>query len=502
MRVILRNCGVIDPRDITHYIARDGYSALGKVLSTMTPEEVIDSVKASGLRGRGGAGFPTGMKWGFARSAKGDKKYLICNADEGDPGAFMDRAVLEGDPHAVLEGMIIAAYAIGTETGYIYVRAEYPIAIEHLNIAVKQAEELGLLGQNILGSGVNFEVKIKEGAGAFVCGEETALMASIEGRSGMPRPRPPFPANSGLWGKPTNINNVETFANIPPIILRGADWYAGLGTEGSKGTKLFALAGKVNNTGLIEVPMGITLREIIFDIGGGIPGKKEFKAVQIGGPSGGCVPAEYLDLPIDYDSLSKAGAIMGSGGMIAMDEDTCMVDVAGYFMRFVQSESCGKCVPCRLGTKRMLEILDRIIEGMGQESDMELLAEMAGTIKDSSLCALGQTAPNPVLTTIRFFRNEYEAHINSKYCPAHVCTSLFVYQIDAEECKGCGLCKKNCPQNAIAGERKQAHIIDQTLCVKCGLCIDVCPFNAVVKASSKREIEPSVTTADAVAPSN
>lgn len=502
MRVILRNCGIIDPRDITHYIARDGYAALSKVLSTMTPEEVIDSVKASGLRGRGGAGFPTGMKWGFARSAKGDKKYLICNADEGDPGAFMDRAVLEGDPHAVLEGMIIAAYAIGAETGYIYVRAEYPIAIEHLNIAVKQAEELGLLGQNILGSGVNFEVKIKEGAGAFVCGEETALMASIEGRSGMPRSRPPFPANSGLWGKPTNINNVETFANIAPIILRGADWYAGLGTEGSKGTKLFALAGKVNNTGLIEVPMGITLREVIFDIGGGIPGEKEFKAVQIGGPSGGCVPSEYLDLPIDYDSLSKAGAIMGSGGMIAMDEDTCMVDVARYFMRFVQSESCGKCVPCRLGTKRMLEILDRIIEGMGQESDMELLAEMAGIIKDSSLCALGQTAPNPVLTTIRFFRNEYEAHINSKYCPAHVCTSLFVYQIDAEECKGCGLCKKNCPQNAIAGERKQAHTIDQTLCVKCGLCIDVCPFNAIVKAFSKRELEPSVTIADAAAPSN
>jgi len=485
MKVILRNCGIIDPRDITHYIARDGYAALSKVLSTMTPEEVIDSVKASGLRGRGGAGFPTGMKWGFARSAKGDKKYLICNADEGDPGAFMDRAVLEGDPHAVLEGMIIAAYAIGAETGYVYVRAEYPIAIEHLNAAVKQAEELGLLGQNILGSGVNFEVKIKEGAGAFVCGEETALMASIEGRSGMPRSRPPFPANSGLWGKPTNINNVETFANIAPIILRGADWYAGLGTEGSKGTKLFALAGKVNNTGLIEVPMGITLREVVFDIGGGIPGEKEFKAVQIGGPSGGCVPAEYLDLPIDYDSLSKAGAIMGSGGMIVMDEGTCMVDVARYFMSFVQSESCGKCVPCRLGTKRMLEILERIVKGIGEESDMELLAEMAGIIKDSSLCALGQTAPNPVLTTIRFFRNEYEAHINSKYCPAHVCTSLFAYQIDGEECKGCGLCKKNCPQNAIAGERKQAHIIDQALCIKCGLCMDVCPFNAIVKASSK-----------------
>jgi NADH:ubiquinone oxidoreductase subunit F (NADH-binding)/(2Fe-2S) ferredoxin/Pyruvate/2-oxoacid:ferredoxin oxidoreductase delta subunit len=477
MKVVLRNCGKIDPKNIMHYIARDGYAALSKVLFTATPEEVIDSVKASGLRGRGGAGFPTGLKWGFARAAKGDTKYLICNADEGDPGAFMDRAVLEGDPHAVLEGMIIAAYAIGTETGYIYVRAEYPIAVEHLRIAVRQAEELGLLGENILGSGINFRINIKEGAGAFVCGEETALMASIEGRRGMPRPRPPFPANSGLWGKPTNINNVETFANISPIILRGADWYASIGTERSKGTKLFALAGKVNNTGLVEVPMGVSLREVVFDIGGGVPEEKEFKAVQIGGPSGGCVPAEHLDLPIDYDSLSSVGAIMGSGGMIVMDEDTCMVDVARYFMNFVQNESCGKCVPCRIGTKRMLEILTRITEGEGEDGDVDLLADMAAIIKDASLCALGQTAPNPVLTTISFFRDEYEAHIKDRRCPAHVCGSLFAYQIDASVCTGCGLCKKNCPQDAISGERRQPHEIDQELCIRCGVCFDVCRFS-------------------------
>jgi len=482
MRVVLRNCGMIDPKNIMHYIARDGYAALSKVLFTISdPEEVIASVRASGLRGRGGAGFPTGVKWGFARAAKGDTKYIICNGDEGDPGAFMDRAVLEGDPHSVLEGMIIAAYAIGAETGYIYVRAEYPIAVEHVKIAVQQAEALGLLGENILGSGFNFKINIKEGAGAFVCGEETALMASIEGRRGMPRPRPPFPANSGLWGKPTNINNVETFANISPIILRGADWYASIGTEGSKGTKLFALAGKVNNTGLVEVPMGVTLREVIFDIGGGIPDGKEFKAVQIGGPSGGCVPAQHLDIAIDYDSLSSVGAIMGSGGMIAMDEDTCMVDVARYFMNFVQNESCGKCVPCRVGTKRMLEILTRITEGEGKDGDVDLLADMAEIIKDSSLCALGQTAPNPVLTTINFFRNEYEAHIRDKRCPAHVCGSLFAYQIDASVCTGCGLCMKNCPQEAISGERRQPHEIDQDLCIRCGVCFDVCKFGAVVK---------------------
>lgn len=482
MKVVLRNCGMIDPQNIMEYIARDGYAALSKVFSSMTSEEVIESVKASGLRGRGGAGFPTGVKWGFARTAKGDTKYLICNGDEGDPGAFMDRAVLEGDPHAVLEGMIIAAYAIGCQTGYIYVRAEYPIAVEHVRIAVQQAEELGLLGRNILGSGFNFEIKIKEGAGAFVCGEETALMASIEGRRGMPRPRPPFPANSGLWGKPTNINNVETLANIAPIILKGADWYASLGTEGSKGTKLFALAGKVNNTGLVEVPMGITLREVIFDIGGGIPDDKEFKAVQIGGPSGGCVPAQHLDLPVDYDSLSSVGAIMGSGGMVVMDEDTCMVDVARYFMDFVQNESCGKCVPCRIGTKRMLETLTRISEGRGAEGDVDQLIDMAEIIKDSSLCALGQTAPNPVLTTIKFFRNEYESHIRDRCCPARVCSNLLTYQIDPELCKGCGLCAKNCPQEAISGERKEPHEIDQDLCIKCGLCFEVCPFEAVVRA--------------------
>jgi NADH-quinone oxidoreductase subunit F len=482
MKVVLRNCGMINPRNIMDYIARDGYAALSKVFSSMTSEEVIESVKASGLRGRGGAGFPTGVKWGFARSAKGDTKYLICNADEGDPGAFMDRAVLEGDPHAVLEGMIIAAYAIGCQTGYMYVRAEYPIAVEHVKIAVQQAEELGLLGKNILGSGFDFEIKIKEGAGAFVCGEETALMASIEGRRGMPRPRPPFPANSGLWGKPTNINNVETFANIAPIILKGADWYASLGTEGSKGTKLFALAGKVNNTGLVEVPMGITLREVIFDIGGGIPDDKEFKAVQIGGPSGGCIPAQHLDLPVDYDSLSSVGAIMGSGGMVVMDEDTCMVDVARYFMDFVQNESCGKCVPCRIGTKRMLETLTRISEGRGAEGDVDQLIDMAEIIKDSSLCALGQTAPNPVLTTIKFFRNEYESHIRDRCCPARVCSNLLIYQIDQELCKGCGLCAKNCPQEAISGERKEPHEINQDLCIKCGLCFEVCPFEAVVRA--------------------
>jgi len=482
MKVVLRNCGMINPRNIMDYIARDGYAALSKVFSSMASEEVIESVKASGLRGRGGAGFPTGVKWGFARAAKGDTKYLICNADEGDPGAFMDRAVLEGDPHAVLEGMIIAAYAIGCQTGYMYVRAEYPIAVEHVKIAVQQAEELGLLGKNILGSGFNFEMKIKEGAGAFVCGEETALMASIEGRRGMPRPRPPFPANSGLWGKPTNINNVETFANIAPIVLRGADWYASLGTEGSKGTKLFALAGKVNNTGLIEVPMGITLREVIFDIGGGVPDDKEFKAVQIGGPSGGCIPAQHLDLPVDYDSLSSVGAIMGSGGMVVMDEDTCMVDVARYFMDFVQNESCGKCVPCRIGTKRMLETLTRISEGRGAEGDVDQLIDMAEIIKDSSLCALGQTAPNPVLTTIKFFRNEYEAHIRDRCCPARVCSNLLTYQIDPELCKGCGLCAKNCPQEAISGERKEPHEINQDLCIKCGLCFEVCPFEAVVRA--------------------
>lgn len=481
IKIVLRNCGMIDPKNIMHYIARDGYSALVKVLTEMTPDEVINVVKESGLRGRGGAGFSTGMKWGFARAEKQEKKYIICNADEGDPGAFMDRAVLEGDPHTVIEGMLIGAFAIGAEDGYIYVRAEYPIAVEHINIAVKQAEELGLLGDNILGSGLNFHLHIKEGAGAFVCGEETALIASIEGRRGMPRMRPPFPANSGLWNKPTNINNVETWANIPPIIINGSDWYASMGTEKSKGTKAFALAGKVNNTGLIEVPMGITLRKIIFDIGGGIPGGKEFKAVQVGGPSGGCLPATHLDLPIDYDSLISAGAIVGSGGMIVMDEESCMVDVARYFMNFVQNESCGKCIPCRVGTRRMLEILNRITEGEGTEEDINMLSEMAASIKVSSLCALGQTAPNPVLTTLRYFKDEYEAHVKGQCCPAHVCPSLYFYLIDSEACRGCGLCKKQCPQQCISGERRKPHEINSDECIRCGICFDVCPFDAIIK---------------------
>ncbi|MGQ9611026.1 MAG: NADH-quinone oxidoreductase subunit NuoF [bacterium] len=481
IKIVLRNCGMIDPKNIMHYIARNGYSALVKVLTEMTPDEVINVVKESGLRGRGGAGFSTGMKWGFARAEKQKKKYIICNADEGDPGAFMDRAVLEGDPHTVIEGMLIGAFAIGAEDGYIYVRAEYPIAVEHINIAVKQAEELGLLGDNILGSGLNFHLHIKEGAGAFVCGEETALIASIEGRRGMPRMRPPFPANSGLWNKPTNINNVETWANIPPIIINGSDWYASMGTEKSKGTKAFALAGKVNNTGLIEVPMGITLRKIIFDIGGGIPGGKEFKAVQVGGPSGGCLPATHLDLPIDYDSLISAGAIVGSGGMIVMDEESCMVDVARYFMNFVQNESCGKCIPCRVGTRRMLEILNRITEGEGTEEDINMLSEMAASIKVSSLCALGQTAPNPVLTTLRYFKDEYEAHVKGQCCPAHVCPSLYFYLIDSEACRGCGLCKKQCPQQCISGERRKPHEINSDECIRCGICFDVCPFDAIIK---------------------
>ena len=424
MKLVLRNCGMIDPTNILHYIARDGYSAIGKALSGISPEDVINEVKVSVLRGRGGAGFPTGVKWELARLAKGNEKYIVCNADEGDPGAFMDRAVLEGDPHSVLEGMILAAYAIGAQVGYIYVRAEYPIAVRHLEIAVKQLEELVLLGDNILGSGFNFRIIIMQGAGAFVCGEETALMASIEGRRGMPRPRPPFPANSGLWGKPTNINNVETYANIPNIVNNGGNWYAGIGTEKSKGTKIFALAGDVNNTGLIEVPMGITLKEVIFEIGGGIPDGRHFKAVQVGGPSGGCVPIQYINLPIDYDSLSNVGAIMGSGGMIVMDDDSCMVDIARYFMEFVQDESCGKCVPCRAGTNRMLEILTRITKGQGREGDVELLLDIANTVKNTSLCALGQTSPNSVLSTVRYFRDEYESHIKLKRCPAVICKEI------------------------------------------------------------------------------
>ena len=479
-RVVLSKCGAINPEKIEEYIALGGYEALGKVLTTMTPEQVIEEIKKSGLRGRGGAGFPTGMKWQFAHGAKGDKKYIICNADEGDPGAFMDRSVLEGDPHAVLEGMAIGAYAIGADEAYMYVRAEYPLAIKRLEIAIDQAEKMGLLGQNIFGSGFNLKIHIKKGAGAFVCGEETALMASIEGRRGMPRPRPPFPANSGLWGKPTNINNVETWANVPQIILKGADWFRSMGTEKSTGTKVFALTGKINHTGLAEVPMGITMREIIFDIGGGIPNGKKFKAVQIGGPSGGCLPESMLDTPVDYDSLTKVGAMMGSGGLVVMDETTCMVDVAKFFLNFTQSESCGKCTPCREGTKRMLEILNRITSGQGTETDLEVLEDLAKTIKVSALCGLGQTAPNPVLSTLKYFRDEYEAHIKEKRCPAGACEKLAQYFI-TEDCKGCGLCARNCPVHAITGEPKKRHVIDQTMCIKCGTCMQNCPFKAITK---------------------
>ncbi len=479
-RLVLEHCGAINPEQIEEYIAVGGYEALAKSITTMTPQEVIDEVKKSGLRGRGGGGFPTGMKWQFAANSVNDKKYVICNADEGDPGAFMDRSVLEGDPHKVLEGMAICGYAIGADEGYIYVRAEYPLAIKRLRIAIEQAEQMGLLGDNIFGTKFSFKIHIKEGAGAFVCGEETALMASIEGRRGMPRPRPPFPAVSGLWGKPTNINNVETFANIASIITNGADWYCGFGTEKSRGTKVFALTGKINNTGLAEVPMGITMREIIFDIGGGITGGKKFKAVQIGGPSGGCLPESMLDLSVDYDSLISAGAMMGSGGLVVMDEDTCMVDVAKFFLNFTQSESCGKCTPCREGTKRMLEILTRITEGQGREGDIELLEELARNIKETALCGLGQSAPNPVLSTLKYFRDEYEAHIKEKRCPAGVCEKLANYKI-TEQCKGCGLCARQCPVQAISGTPRSQHVIDTTKCIKCGACMAACPFKAIVK---------------------
>jgi len=486
VRIALRNCGNIDPTSINHYIAGGGYDGLSEALR-MNGQEVIDEIKKSGLRGRGGAGFSTGLKWQFCHDAARSQKYIICNADEGDPGAFMDRAVLEGDPHAVLEGMLIGAYAIGASEGYIYIRAEYPLAIERLKVALGQMEKYGLLGDNIMDSGFNFHVKIKEGAGAFVCGEETALMASIEGNRGMPRSRPPFPAQSGLWGKPTNINNVETWANVSAIMKKGADWYASYGTEKSKGTKTFSLVGKVLRTGLIEVPMGIPLREIIYGIGGGVPNGKDFKAVQTGGPSGGCLPASFLDSPVDYESLAAAGSIVGSGGMVVMDEDTCMVDVARYFLTFTQLESCGKCIQCRWGTKQMLDILEDIVHGKGRETDIDLLLELGEAVKNGSLCALGGTAPNPVLTTIRYFRDEYEAHINETRCPALACKALVSYYIDAEKCQGCGICARACPATAINGDKRMVHVIDQSKCIKCGGCLDACPdkFNAVVKVSGK-----------------
>ncbi len=479
IRIVLRNVGVIDPRNIEDYIANDGYQALGKVLTEMSPEDVIQEVLDAKLRGRGGAGFPTGLKWRFACQAEGDIKYIVCNADEGDPGAFMNRRVLEGDPHSVVEGMIIAAYAIGARQGYIYCRAEYPIAVSTVNLAMKQARALGLLGKNIMGTDFSFDLEMRMGAGAFVCGEETALMASIEGGRGEPRVRPPFPAQKGLWGKPTNINNVETYANVPQIILNGAEWYASMGTEKSKGTKTFALAGDVKNTGLIEVPFGITLREIIYDVGNGIKGDKKFKAVQTGGPMGGCIPVSMIDLPVDYETLGQAGSIMGSGGMIVMDEDTCMVDIARFFIEFIQEESCGKCVPCRVGTRRLLEILEGICEGRGKEGDIETLRSLCAEIKENSLCGLGQGAPAPVVSTLNHFLDEYEAHIKEKRCPAKVCRALIKYQIVEGACTGCTVCARNCPVAAITGERKQLHVIDQDLCIKCGICHQVCAFDAI-----------------------
>jgi len=477
--IALANRGVVDPEAIDEYIARGGYKALAKALTQMTPEKVVEEVLNAGLRGRGGAGFPTGKKWQICAAQPGDEKYIICNADEGDPGAFMDRSIVESDPHAVLEGMIIGARAIGAHEGFIYIRNEYPLALKRLLLAIDEATEYGLLGEDILGSGFDFKISVHRGAGAFVCGEETSLINSLEGKLPQPRVKPPYPAQSGYKGKPTNINNVETFANVPRIIRHGADWFAEIGTETSKGTKVFSLVGKVNNTGLVEVPMGITLREIIFDIGGGIPDDKKFKAVQTGGPSGGCIPESMLDIPVDFESLRQAGCIMGSGGMIVMDETTCMVEVARYFLSFTQEESCGKCVPCRIGTKRMLETLTAICEGQGKEEDIEILEGMASSIKDSALCALGQTAPNPVLTTLKYFKDEYEAHIKEKRCPAGVCKNLITYTIIPDNCTGCHACFKACPTGAISGDKKEVHVIDQDACIKCGMCISTCRFDAI-----------------------
>lgn len=480
-RVALRNCGVINPEDIDEYIAREGYQALKKAVTEMEPEDVIEEITAAGLRGRGGAGFPTGKKWSFAAGVKSHEKYVCCNADEGDPGAFMDRSVLEGDPHAVIEAMAIAAYAIGANQGYIYVRVEYPIAVERLTIALKQAREYGLIGSEIFGTDFDFELDLRLGAGAFVCGEETALMTSVEGKRGEPRPRPPFPAIEGLFGKPTILNNVETYANVPQIILKGHEWFAGIGTEGSHGTKVFAVGGKIENTGLVEIPMGTTLREIIYDIGGGIPGGKKFKAAQTGGPSGGCIPASHIDTPIDFESLTALGSMMGSGGLIVMDEDTCMVDIARFFLEFTVDESCGKCPTCRIGTRRMLDIILKITEGKGTLEDLDKLENLANVIKEGSLCGLGQTAPNPVLSTMKYFRDEYIAHVVDKKCPAGVCRSMIRFVIDSGSCKNCGICQKNCPVDAISGDRQAGYVIDNEKCIKCGVCVSKCPFRAVMQ---------------------